>query len=70
MVYFRGRNFWPTWTIQLNLTVSSSSSVPIASIHNSAATEELLFFVAEGWSEVAEDPLLDYSEISEKVAPL
>ena len=33
------------------------------------ASEELLFFVAEGWSEVAEDPLIDFSEISEKVVP-
>ena len=46
-----------------------SSSGSIVSIHKLTAREELLFLRGEGWGEVAEDPLLDFSEISEKVVP-
>ena len=41
----------------------------MVSIHKLTAREELLFLRGEGWGEVAEDPLLDFSEISEKVVP-
>ena len=68
-MYVRGHNFWSTLTIQPKLIVSMSSSGSIVSIHKLTAREELLFLRGEGWGEVAKDPLLEFSEISEKKVP-
>ena len=68
-MYVRGHNFWSTLTIQPKLIVSMSYSGSIVSIHKLTAREELLFLRGEGWGEVAKDPLLEFSEISEKKVP-